>query len=74
LNRLPGEVAGTRFLRALARFGWHEVSQRGSHRKLAHPARPGFLLVAFHSTIGRVAMQRALRAAEIDEGAFLREL
>ncbi len=74
MARLPGEVDARRFLRAMARFGWTVETQRGSHRKLVHPDRTGFLIVAFHQTLGRNSMRRILRQAGIDEDAFLREL
>ena len=48
MAEFPGEVSGPRFLKAMARFGWTVAGQRGSHRKLVHPARPDFLLIAFH--------------------------
>ncbi len=63
---------GARFLRTLGRFGWRVVRQRGSHRKLAHPDREGFLVVAFHGTIGRNAVRRTLREADIPVDAFLK--
>ena len=72
--RPPGEIDGRRFLRAMARFGWRVESQRGSHRKLVHPERPFFLIVAFHRTIGRNTVRRILRQARIDEEDFLETL
>ena len=71
---LPGEVTGVRFLRAMARFGWTVVRQTGSHRTLAHVARTDTLHVAFHQTIGRNSIRRALRQAGIDDLDFAREL
>ena len=74
MARLPGEIDGRRLLRALARFGWTIESQRGSHRKLFHPDRSDFLIVAFHQTVGRNTVRRVLRQAVIDEDDFLAEL
>jgi len=74
LARLPGEVDGRRFLRAMARFGWTVESQRGSHRKLVHPERTDFLIVAFHGSLGRNTVRRILRQAGIDEDQFLKRL
>lgn len=74
MKLLPGELDGERFLRALGRFGWTVASQRGSHRKLTHPHRPGRLVVAFHSKIGRRAVLRTLREAHIEVEAFLEQL
>lgn len=74
MGRLPGEIDGPRFIRAMARFGWAVGSQRGSQRKLVNPERPFFLIVAFHRTLGRNTVHRILRQAGIDEAAFLEEL
>lgn len=71
---LPGEMDGDRFLRALARFGWRVTVQRGSHRKLVHPDRAGFLVVAFHGTIRRPAMRKTLSRAGISEDEFLKRI
>ncbi|MFQ5907816.1 MAG: type II toxin-antitoxin system HicA family toxin [Thermoplasmata archaeon] len=74
MARLPGEVEGRRFLRALVRLGWRVESQKGSHRKLVHPNRRDFIIVAFHRTVGRNTIRRFLRHADIDEEAFLKAL
>jgi len=74
MGRLPGEVEGRRFLRALARFGWIVESQRGSHRKLEHAENKRFLIVAFHDVIRRNAMRHILREAGINEDEFLEKL
>lgn len=74
MARLPGEVDGHRFLRAMARFGWAVVSQRGSHRKLENAATGGTLIVAFHNVIRRNTVRNVLRAAGIDEDEFIRLL
>lgn len=58
----------------MARFGWTIESQHGSHRKLVHPDRARFLIVAFHRGLGRNSVRRILRLAQIDEEDFLREL
>lgn len=72
MARLPGELDGRRFLRAMVRFGWTVESQRGSHRKLVHPDRYDFIIVAFHRTVGRNTVRRVLRYAGIDEEEFLK--
>lgn len=74
MSRLPGELDGRRFLRAMARFGWTVRRQKGSHRQLAHPDRPDRITVAFHGTIGRNIVRQILRQAGIDEDAFAKEL
>jgi predicted RNA binding protein YcfA (HicA-like mRNA interferase family) len=58
----------------MARFGWTVESQKGSHRKLVHPSRKDFLIVAFHRTLGRNTIRRILRQARIDEDEFLETL
>lgn len=73
MARLPGEVNGRRFLRAMARFGWTVAVQRGSHHKLVHPDRD-VIIVAFHGSLGRNSVRRALRQAGIDEDEFARAL
>jgi predicted RNA binding protein YcfA (HicA-like mRNA interferase family) len=56
MPRLPGDVDGRRFLRAMARLGWSVESQRGSHRKLKHEGIGQIIIVAFHNTIHRNAI------------------
>ena len=73
MARLPGDIDGRRFLRALGRFGWAVETQRGSHRKLRH-TDGRVLRVAFHNVIRRNAVRHTLRLARIDEEAFLKEL
>jgi len=70
MGRLPGEIDGRRFLRAMARFGWTVEGQKGSHRKLVHPDHSDFLIVAFHATLGRNTVRKILRQAGIDEDEF----
>lgn len=41
-----GAYDGAGRLKALARDGWREVAQRGSHRQLKHAAKPGRVTVA----------------------------
>jgi len=74
MGRFPGEVDGRRFLRAMARFGWHVTTQRGSHRKLVHADRYDFLTVAFHTTLSGYVVRRILKQAGIDDDEFLRHL
>jgi len=74
MARLPGEIDGRRFLRALARFGWVVESQRGSHRKLVNAESRRFIIVAFHDVIRRNAVRHTLREAGIGEEEFLKAL
>ncbi|OGS51064.1 MAG: hypothetical protein A3K65_02495 [Euryarchaeota archaeon RBG_16_68_12] len=61
--RLPGEVDGRRFLRAMARLGWMVVAQSGR-----------FIFVAFHGVIRRNAIRNILKLAGTPEDEFLRVL
>ncbi len=74
MARLPGEVDGRRFLRAMARLGWNVESQRGSHRKLVHPGSSQFIVVAFHKVIRRSSIRHVLRLAGIAEEEFIQML
>ncbi len=74
MPRLPGEVDGRRFLRALARFGWTVIGQRGSHRKLADREGTRTVIVAFHSVVRRNTIRKVLKQAGIDEDEFLTRL
>ncbi len=74
MARLPGEVDGRRFLRAMARLGWRVERQKGSHRKLVHPETARFVVVAFHRVIRRNSIKHVLRLAGIGEDEFLEVL
>ena len=45
-------------LRMLTEDGWYVVAQRGSHRQLKHPTKPGKATVAGHPS------------AEMDKGTY----
>lgn len=74
MARLPGEIDGRRFVRAMARFGWSVESKRGSHRKFVHPDRRDVLIIALPRTLGRNTIRRILRQAGIEEEEFLEAL
>ena len=44
MGRMAG-IHADRMIRALERLGWGVVRSKGSHRALAHPARPGVITV-----------------------------
>ena len=55
-------------LRLLRRDGWVVIAQRGSHRQLKHPTKPGRVTVAGHlgdtlppGTLNSILKQAALR-------------
>jgi len=64
---------GLRFLRAMARLGWHVVRQHGSHRVLQHQGTGATLTVAFHGTIKRSFAKKILGQAGLSEEEFLEE-
>jgi predicted RNA binding protein YcfA (HicA-like mRNA interferase family) len=66
---LPAEVDGDRFLKAMARLGWRVSRSRGSHRVLKD-LRGRTLVVAFHGTLSRNSVRRALREAGIGDAEF----
>ena len=56
-------------IRILERDGWHQVSQRGSHRQFRHPVKPGRVTVAGHvgqelapGTLGSIFRQAGRQA------------
>lgn len=66
---LPGEIDGRRFLRAMARLGWAVARTAGSHRVLRN--RGGqVIVVAFHDSLSRNSVRRALREAGVPERDF----
>ena len=69
---LPGGGDGKRFLRAMARFGWRVIRQRGSHRTLRKAEGGAILVIAFHETLSRNSVRRALREAGVSEDDFER--
>ena len=63
MARLPGEVDGRRFLRAMTRLRWAVESQRESHRKLVRVGTDKFIVVAFYDVIKRSSIRHVLRLA-----------
>ena len=66
---LPAEVDGDRFLRAMGRLGWRVSRIHGSHHVLKD-ASGRTLVVAFHATLSRHSVRRALREAGIGDAEF----
>ena len=61
-------------LRMLERDGWRQVSQRGSHRQLRHPVKPGRVTVAGKpsqdlavGTLGSILRQAGLSATSKED-------
>ena len=65
----PRELDGRRVLRAFARLGWPVVRVHGSHHALRH-ASGRTVFLAFHGTVSRNSVRRALRLAGVAEDDF----
>jgi predicted RNA binding protein YcfA (HicA-like mRNA interferase family) len=66
-------LAGRQVVAALERLGFIEAHRRGSHVKMRHP--DGRVIVfPYHDEIDRFTLKGALRDADVDLEAFLREL
>lgn len=66
-------VSGREVVRALAKVGFAEVSQRGSHLKLRHPAGRT-VIVPMHRELARGTLRSILRQADITVEAFIEML
>jgi predicted RNA binding protein YcfA (HicA-like mRNA interferase family) len=57
-------------LRLLRRDGWVLDRQRGSHRQLRHPEKPGVVTVAGHpgDDLARGTLRSILRQARLEPG------
>jgi mRNA interferase HicA len=60
-------MKSSQLLRMLRRDGWFIVSQEGSHLKMVHPTKDGFIMVPFHGSreVGKGLEQRLLKKAGI---------
>jgi predicted RNA binding protein YcfA (HicA-like mRNA interferase family) len=66
-------LSGRQVVTALERLGFIEAHRRGSHVKMRHP--DGRIIVfPYHDEIDRFTLKGALRDADVDLEAFLREL
>jgi predicted RNA binding protein YcfA (HicA-like mRNA interferase family) len=61
-ERLP-VVSGADLIKALERFGWEQVRQRGSHVRLKHPDRTVPLVIPLHRELKRGTLNGILRDA-----------
>ncbi len=62
-----GAMKVREMIRLLEGNGWHQVSQRGSHRQFRHPSKPGRVTVAGNpgqelapGTLGNILRQAGL--------------
>lgn len=66
-------LTGRQIVAALERLGFVEVHRKGSHVKMRHP--DGRLIVLpFHDEVDRFTLRGALRDAEINLKAFLKQI
>jgi predicted RNA binding protein YcfA (HicA-like mRNA interferase family) len=62
-------VSGLEVVRALAKVGFSEVSQRGSHLKLRKEGRT--VIVPMHRELARGTLRSILRQADLAVEAFI---
>ena len=66
-------LSGKQVLATLTRLGFAEVHRKGSHVKMKHP--DGHVIVfPFHDEVDRYTLRGALRDADVDIAAFLKEV
>ncbi len=63
-------VSGREVVRALAKVGFSEVSQRGSHLKLRSP-EGRTVIVPMHRELARGTLRSILRQADLTVEAFI---
>lgn len=63
-------VSGREVVRALAKVGFAEVSQRGSHLKLRSPEGKT-VIVPMHRELARGTLRSILRQADLTVEAFI---
>ncbi|PIQ69075.1 MAG: hypothetical protein COV91_00705 [Candidatus Taylorbacteria bacterium CG11_big_fil_rev_8_21_14_0_20_46_11] len=65
-------LSGAEVVKTLERGGYRIVRQRGSHIRLASPARPQWpVTVPRHKTIGRGLLRKIIQDAELSVEEFL---
>ena len=63
-------MSGRAVVRALAKVGFAEVSQRGSHLELRDPAGKT-VIVPLHRELARGTLRSILRQADLNVGDFI---
>ena len=66
-------LSGKAVVKALAKLGYREVRQRGSHIRLSCPGKAS-ITVPNHTTIGRGLLRKILRDAELSPEEFSERL
>jgi predicted RNA binding protein YcfA (HicA-like mRNA interferase family) len=70
VTRLP-ILSGRSIVKALAKVGYQEVRQRGSHIRLACPGRIS-ITVPDYKVVGRGLLRKILRDAELSVEGFMK--
>ncbi len=62
-------MKSSQLLRILQKDGWFTISQVGSHLKMIHTTKDGFLMVPFHGSqeVGKGLEKRLLKKAGINK-------
>jgi predicted RNA binding protein YcfA (HicA-like mRNA interferase family) len=74
LSKLPRDVTGKEFLRALSKRGWYEDHQVGSHVTIRATGQPGKkIVVPVHGSrpLKPALLRRALREADLSIEDFI---
>jgi predicted RNA binding protein YcfA (HicA-like mRNA interferase family) len=50
MPRAP-RITATEMVRVLRLQGWYEVADDGSHRKVEHASKPGYVTVPYHTGV-----------------------
>ena len=73
MSKLPGDLPGDRLIRALARAGWYQDHQVGSHVTLRHRENPGRkVVVPLHP--GRALKPKVLHRILREAGITIEQL
>ncbi len=72
MSQLP-ILSGRAIVKALAKVGYFEVRQRGSHIRLSCPGKRS-ITVPDHKVIGRGLLKKILRDAELSMEDFMKLL
>ena len=70
MTRLP-TLSGWSIVKALAKLGYQEVRQRGSHIRLACPGKTS-ITVPDYKVVGRGLLRKILRDAELSVEEFMK--
>jgi predicted RNA binding protein YcfA (HicA-like mRNA interferase family) len=66
----PLLVSGQKLLKFFKKHGYEEISQRGSHIKIANYATGSTLIIPNHKEIDRWTLKKILKQAEIPDQVF----